>query len=150
MLWQVKILLNLSDLYEQAYLWCRGLYLILHKSGKLLLWLQSFYVVYFDYRVADEISYVQRTKAGQCVDEGGDHFVDWEKVIDRGSLTLWRKPVPNSYLYEYKGKPTYRSIKIESLMLLDQCFIIALQGFFVPVYRQIKKKQCYEMFEISV
>lgn len=61
-------------------------------------------------KVADEISYVQRTKAGQCVDEGGDHFVDWEKVIDRGSLTLWRKPVPNSYLYEYKVYGTYHDL----------------------------------------
>ena len=28
---------------------------------------------------------------------------DWEKVVDHESFKLWRSPVPNSHLYQYKG-----------------------------------------------
>ena len=27
----------------------------------------------------------------------------WHKVIDREQLIVWQKPVPGSYVYEYKG-----------------------------------------------
>ena len=33
---------------------------------------------------------------------------DWEKVVDNGSFKLWRCPVPNSHLYQYKG--TYNKL----------------------------------------
>ena len=34
-----------------------------------------------------------------------DHYMDdWESVIQSNHLKVWRKEVPDSYLYEYKGK----------------------------------------------
>ena len=31
----------------------------------------------------------------------------WQKVIDREQLIVWQKPVPGSYVYEYKGNVIY-------------------------------------------
>lgn len=58
-------------------------------------------------RVADEISYIDPKPSGkgapvQLPDH--EHLMDgWEKVIDKDHFKLWRKPIPNSYLYQYKG-----------------------------------------------
>lgn len=35
---------------------------------------------------------------------------DWEKVVDNGSFKLWRCPVPDSHLYQYKAYGTYSDI----------------------------------------
>lgn len=39
-----------------------------------------------------------------------DMLDGWEKVIDRDHFKLWRKPIPNSYLYEYKVFGTYNDL----------------------------------------
>ena len=59
--------------------------------------------------VEDEI----RLGEGDDNDNGGQgprrvkhvpHIGDgWQKVIDREELIVWQKPVPGSYVYEYKG-----------------------------------------------
>jgi len=54
-------------------------------------------------RVADGMSQLARSTSGQLV-SGGDHLDTWEQLISKNHLTVWRKPVPNSYLYEYKGQ----------------------------------------------
>jgi len=46
--------------------------------------------------------HIHRDKTGQWVTD--HHFDEWEKVIDKGHIAAWRKPVANSYLYEYKGR----------------------------------------------
>ena len=38
-----------------------------------------------------------RVKHVPRIDDG------WQKVIDREELMVWQKPVPGSYVYEYKG-----------------------------------------------
>jgi len=53
-------------------------------------------------RVADGMSQLSRNTSGQLVSDG-DHLNKWEQLIDKSHLTVWRKPVLNSYLYEYKG-----------------------------------------------
>jgi hypothetical protein len=55
--------------------------------------------------VADEVTYIRRDSSGQSVT--GNRLDDWEKIIDKAHLTAWRKPVLNSYLYEYKVYGTY-------------------------------------------
>lgn len=53
-------------------------------------------------RVADEMSQLCRDTSGQLVSDA-DHFSSWEQLINKNNIMVWRKPVPNSYLYEYKG-----------------------------------------------
>jgi len=53
-------------------------------------------------RVADGMSQLSRNTSGQLVSDV-DRLNNWEQLINKNHLTVWRKPVPNSYLYEYKG-----------------------------------------------
>ena len=46
----------------------------------------------------------------QHIEEDEKHPVDlkgyfkcWEQIIDKDHFKVWRKPIPNTYLYEYKG-----------------------------------------------
>ena len=58
--------------------------------------------------VADEIMHICQNENGQWVT---DHRLDeWEQVIDKGHIAAWRKPVANSYLYEYKGIYDYGGV----------------------------------------
>ena len=79
-------------------------------------------------RVADEILHVSRNADGQMNDTGDDSssFNDWERVINKSHLTVWRKPVPNSYLYEYKGKSM-----LSLTMCLSEQFCIFLCVAFI-------------------
>ena len=45
---------------------------------------------------------LSRNTSGQLVADGG-HLSGWEQLINKNHLTVWRKPIANSYLYEYKG-----------------------------------------------
>jgi len=45
---------------------------------------------------------ISRDDKGTTTNDG-EKFNDWEQVINKGHMRAWRKPVPNSYLYEYKG-----------------------------------------------
>ena len=41
----------------------------------------------------------------------------WHKVIDREQLIVWQKPVPGSYVYEYKGNVIYTGSRSERVWL---------------------------------
>lgn len=62
---------------------------------------------------ADEIHDVRRAKyysdTGKAIPET-NVLCNWEKVIDKSHLVAWRKPVQNSYLFEYKVYGTYSDI----------------------------------------
>lgn len=32
---------------------------------------------------------------------------DWALIVNEPSLKIWRRPLPNSHLYEYKGNEMY-------------------------------------------
>lgn len=53
----------------------------------------------------------------QHIEEDEKHPVDlkgylqcWEQVIDKDHFKVWRKPIPNSYLYEYKVYGTFYDV----------------------------------------
>ena len=31
----------------------------------------------------------------------------WEVVIEKKDFRVWKRPIPNSHLYEYRGQPTH-------------------------------------------
>ena len=41
----------------------------------------------------------------------------WELLIEKQNFKVWRKPVPNSYLYQYKGTSYKRSITINLILI---------------------------------
>ena len=49
----------------------------------------------------NEIQHIE-ADAKHPVDTKG-YLKSWEKVIDKDHFKVWRKPIPDSYLYEYKG-----------------------------------------------
>jgi len=57
------------------------------------------------FRVADGMCELSRSTSGQLVaNPESEHLSHWEQLINRNHLTVWRKPIQNSYLYEYKGQ----------------------------------------------
>jgi len=60
-------------------------------------------------RVANEISHIRLDSDGKF-NSDDNHLDQWERMINKGHLTVWRKPVPNSYLYEYKVYGSYNDI----------------------------------------
>ena len=60
-------------------------------------------------RVADEILHISRSDNGLMTSDD-EKFNTWEQVINKSHVTAWRKPIPNSYLYEYKGDVDYYSM----------------------------------------
>jgi hypothetical protein len=62
-----------------------------------------FFVLFLLYRIGDEILHVSRDNKGMMTSDN-DSLDVWERVINKSHITVWRKPVPNSYLYEYKGR----------------------------------------------
>jgi len=54
---------------------------------------------------------LSRSTSGQLVaDPESEHLSNWEQLINRNHLTVWRKPIQNSYLYEYKGMMQYSMV----------------------------------------
>lgn len=35
---------------------------------------------------------------------------DWALIVNEPSLKIWRRPLPNSHLYEYKGNEKYLKV----------------------------------------
>jgi hypothetical protein len=67
-------------------------------------------------QVANEIAHIRRDSDGRFTSDD-DHLNSWERLINKGHLTVWRKPVPNSYLYEYKVFGTYNDIPARAFFI---------------------------------
>jgi len=62
---------------------------------------------------------LSRNASGQLVTDT-DHFNNWEQLINKNHLTVWRKSIPNSYLYEYKGENNMQ-VKKSNCLLSYHC-----------------------------
>lgn len=61
--------------------------------------------------VSDEINQVQWSATGEKVQIDDAHVKNgWEVIIDKQTLVVWRKAIPDTYLYEYKVLGTYTDI----------------------------------------
>lgn len=59
----------------------------------------------------EEIYLVKDAKNKDTKDLPDDHFLrDWDLIINKDHLMAWRRPVPNTSLYEYKVYGTFRDI----------------------------------------
>ena len=38
----------------------------------------------------------------------GEQEPGWEPVMEKKDFKVWRRPIPNSHLYEYRGEPSPR------------------------------------------
>ena len=92
---------------------------------------------FFIYRTADTINEWDRNhikSSGQRAQESNNKDDGWHKIIDRGQFCMWRKPVPNSYLFEYKGSDSIcisnmyltndfmRRVQINALWLIEMVY----------------------------
>ena len=73
-------------------------------------------------RVADGMCELSRNTSGELVaDPESEQLSHWEQLINRSHLTVWRKPIQNSYLYEYKGQSHLQPTVFGDILLLIIC-----------------------------
>lgn len=117
-----QIMLLYNELYgDKSYRLLRKFVDVLKRKGKnpLSIMVGAVMFSWEDERVTDEDlkSYVDDMREFWDNHDGSSDKVirdheghDWEKVVDNGTFKLWRCPVPNSHLYQYKAYGSYSDI----------------------------------------
>ena len=39
------------------------------------------------------------------MEEAGEVEAGWESVVEKKEFKVWKRPIPDSHLYEYRGQP---------------------------------------------
>ena len=83
------------------------------------------YISYLSlFRAIDDMSEIQ--DMGRHHQLEGAHssgcLKDWTLVVNEPSLKIWRRPLPHSHLYEYKGKWVGGFLRID-YRLASCCFV---------------------------
>ena len=75
---------------------------IYFKTRHVFIQLEQTQFVYV-FSIEKQFDYICRGPQNDVVLEDPQHTGEWEKIIDKERITMWRRPI-SSYLYEYKGE----------------------------------------------